>query len=376
MLQLGARIDGRGCLAHEDGAADATVAPEARRWDRFIEATPGGDIVQTTVWAQSKRALGFETCHVIVRSDNRILGGALVVIKRLGPLGAVGYVARGPLVDTGEPAHLPAVLDEIEHAARARGVRHLVIQPPEGGDDISAALAARGYTPDAPAVAPTATMRIDLSQSLEQIFARMSAGKRRAIRCSQGHGVEVRMGSRRDLEVFHALYRATAHRQGFKALSLAYLRHHWEALDPHGWVRLILAYHRGRPLAGVWLSAFGDTATGRLGGWSGHGRRVQPNAACRWHAFQWAKDNGYRYYDLGGIRRDYAERIAALQPLPDEFVRSPAAFKRELGAELVLLPTSSQLTFNPIARILVRSACAVVGRRDSTRRLLHRLRDG
>lgn len=83
-------------------------------------------------------------------------------------------------------------------------------------------------------MAPTATMRIDLSQSLEQILARMSACKRRAIRHSQRAGVEVRMGSRHDLDVFHSLYQATARRQGFKALSLAYLRHHWEALDPRG----------------------------------------------------------------------------------------------------------------------------------------------
>lgn len=141
-------------------------------------------------------------------------------------------------------------------------------------------------------------------------------------------------------------------------------------------MRLILAYHRGRPLAGVWLSAFGDTVTDRLAGWSGEGRRVQPNAACCWHAFQWAKDSGYRYYDLGGIVRHYAELIVANQPLPGEFVRSPAAFKRELGAQPVLLPTASQFTFNPIARLLVRSAYAGIGRHDSARRLLHRLRDG
>ena len=47
-------------------------------------------------------------------------------------------------------------------------MRHLIVQPPEGGHEIEALLAARGYTQDAPDVAPSATMRIDLSRDLDR----------------------------------------------------------------------------------------------------------------------------------------------------------------------------------------------------------------
>jgi lipid II:glycine glycyltransferase (peptidoglycan interpeptide bridge formation enzyme) len=349
---------------------------EAERWDQFVEAAPGGDLIQTTAWAQAKRALGFEVCQVISRRSDEIVGGGQIVIKRFGPLGGVGYIARGPLVSSRCSEQAARILEEVERSARAKHVRHLIVQPPAGGSEIAAALAARGYDQNAPAVAPTATLCIDLSQSLNQILAGMSARRRGEVRCSQRRGGEVRIGGRGDIDVFQAMHEATARRQCFAAMSRSYLRHQWDALHWRGWLQLFLAYHQGRPLAGIWVTAFGDTVTYRLPGWTGEARDLRLNAACHWTAIQWAKEHGYRYYDLGGIDRRYAERIAAKQPLPDELPRSPAAFKIRFGGDPVLLPTASQFTFNPIVRLFGRVVFSQLARRKSFRQLVHRLRNG
>lgn len=137
-----------------------------------------------------------------------------------------------------------------------------------------------------------------------------------------------------------------------------------------------MAHHDGRLLAAIWLTAFGDTVTYRLPGWSGAGGNLQPNVACHWGAIQWAREHGYRYYDLGGIERRYAELLAAGRPVPDALLRSHANFKTRFGAELVLLPTAWQLTFNPLARAVVRATYARLSRYQAFDRLLTRLRSG
>jgi hypothetical protein len=91
---------------------------------------------------------------------------------------------------------------------------------------------------------------------------------------------------------------------------------------------------------------------------------------------RWAKAQGFRSYDLGGIDRAHAEAILADQPLPPQFHRSPGAFKRELGADPVLLPKAHQLTFNPVARVLVNAVQARFSRHPRVGWLSHRLRNG
>ena len=91
-------------------------------------------------------------------------------------------------------------------------------------------------------------------------------------------------------------------------------------------MRLALAEHEGRPLAGLWLTCFEQTVTFRLAGWTGEGAHLQSNVACHWHAIQSAKASGYRFYDFGGIDRSVAELMQADTVVPTSLVRTSAAF--------------------------------------------------
>lgn len=368
------RTDAAPCRRSSDLAPGT---PETVEWDRFVATVPGGDVVQTTAWAHAKRATGFEVTRVVSRrGDGTIVGGGFVVMKRFGPLGAVGYVARGPLLAPEAAGAIGRVLDDVERAARARGVLHLVVQPPFEGEAITNELAARGYTEDAPDVAPSATLVIDLAPDLDAILAGMSSARRRAVRQALKRGVQVRPGDERDIAVFQALHVITAERQGFGPLSVAYLREQWAALRPSGAVQLIMAEHGGRALAGIWLSAFGDTVTYRIPAWNGEEPQLQANVACHWEAIRWAKAQGYRWYDLGGIDRRYVEQMRAGESLRSGNEHSPAAFKVGFGGELRLLPRASQLTFDPLVRRVVRAGLSLAGRSRLARAFLTRLRNG
>jgi lipid II:glycine glycyltransferase (peptidoglycan interpeptide bridge formation enzyme) len=313
---------------------------------------------------------------VVVSSGGEIAGGGQIIVKHFGPLGGVGYVARGPLLSPRYQGEADALLDEIETWARTNRVRHLIVQPSDNGGDIEAALSRRGYDQHAPEVTSTATFQIDLRQDVDQMLARMSRGRRRDILALQRGGLDVRIGSEADLDNFYAMHEATARRGRFTPISRTYLCRQWEHLYPTGWLQLFIAYHENRPIAGLWHTAFREVVTARLIGWTGDAAKLRPSIACYWGAIQWAKERGYRYYDFGGIDRAFAERVRASHCGVADPADSPDTFKYFFGGDLVLLPEPRQLTLNPIARAMTRPVFARLARSPTFRSFVSRLRNG
>jgi peptidoglycan pentaglycine glycine transferase (the first glycine) len=346
-------------------------------WDAFVASCPGGSITQTSAWAAAKRRLGFESIAVVDRDGETILGGAEIIVRRFRPIGALGYVAGGPMLQDVDEWSVARSIRRIEEAAQAAGVTVLIVQPPEGGEATTAALASAGYITDSPPVAPTASVRLDLRQDVDRLLARMSRDKRRNMR---RFAVEsplcLRAGDAADIPLFARLHAAAAERQGFRARSIGYLRAHWEALAPRGWVRMLFAEVDGEAVAATWLTAFGASVVPRLVGWNGKGAAHKPNEACDWGAISWARDNDYRYYDLGGLDRKIAERLVAGEPFPQAHQQSADGFKYRFGGDVVLLPLPRLKVLRPMARPLVHAALRAMGRARWAVRLSARLRSG
>ena len=358
------------------GLATVVDPPEDAQWERFVTQTPGGDILQTDAWAQTKKALGFDVGRVIRRRGGMIAGGSQIIVKRLGPLGGIGYIARGPVLCSSHAGLDEELLDGIHAWCRDNRVRHLIVQPGENAAGIADALAARGYIGNAPAVAPTATIRVDLRQSLDEILSRMSAARRRDIRLAERNQIDVSIGGEADLDVFCAMHEATAQRQEFAPLSRTYLQRQWNVLHPLGWLQLFVARHEGRPIAGISVTAFADRVSFRVAGWTGEAAKFRCNAACHWSAIQWARRQGYRHYDFGDFDRNMAETLIADPNAAGDHAQSPEAFKHRFGGDVVLLPKPLQFTFNPVARAVTRMAFGRLAGRSSFQRFIHRFRNG
>jgi hypothetical protein len=67
----------------------------------------------------------------------------------------------------------------------------------------------------------------------------------------------------------------------------------------------------GVPVAADLMTGCGDMVRGRLSGFdrSGEAMRLSVPAAIRWEMIKWAKAQGYRWFDFGGLR---PETLAAL----------------------------------------------------------------
>ena len=69
-------------------------------------------------------------------------------------------------------------------------------------------------------------------------------------------------------------------------------------------MRILICEQNGVPVAGMVTSAMGDSGIYLLGATSDDGLNSKGAYLLQWTTIQWLKENGYKFYDLGGIDPD------------------------------------------------------------------------
>jgi lipid II:glycine glycyltransferase (peptidoglycan interpeptide bridge formation enzyme) len=348
--------------AHDPARAGVVATVEHNtfqvEWDDFVERTFGGDLVQTSAWARLKQTSGLEIHRIIARVDDAIVGGVQLLARRIPVLGAVAYAPYGPVVAPDAADDTVALLvDRMRQFCVDASVRALFVQLPQGGARLESSLRSIGFEPTHMDVAPCATVRIDLSQTPDELLAGMSKHTRHDVRQSFREPVRVRFATRTDLPSFYELYCCTAARQAFTPLPYRYLEHMWDELHPGGHLEILMADVNGVDVSGNMVSCFADTVTGRWLGFDAarlH-QRLRPNEALIWAAMSWARARGCRWLDVGGVNQ---ATMATSEQLP---------LKLRFGGHPVAYPEPLKLIVNPYLRAVYR----VVGSNESVRRFRH-----
>ena len=316
-------------------------------WDRFVAASPGGDLVQSSAWAGFKRELGATTHLVEIRRNHEIVGGAVLHVRRVAPGMRVALVVRGPLVRTDDVALRECAIDALEKLAGTVSAQLLAVQAPAGHDALAHELDARGYRLGFPALAPTATSLLDLRMPNAQLIAAAGKTRRKHLRLGREQGFT--FSTDPDTSEFARLYAASAARSGFVPLQLSTLEAQRRHLGPAGHLSMMFACYEGRPIAGAWMSSFGGTVTGKLVGWDNISEQPRyVNDVLNWETFQWARSGGAHTFDLGGFDRLAAERLLAGQPPPESFAKSSSANKATYGGQIVLFPSARFKVLTPL----------------------------
>jgi lipid II:glycine glycyltransferase (peptidoglycan interpeptide bridge formation enzyme) len=221
-----------------------------------------------------------------------------------------------------------------------------------------------GFHPTGVDVAASATLRVDLRLSPDELLLCMSKHTRRDFKQSLRGPTSVRFATRAELGSFHELYCATAARHGFTPWSLRYIESVWDELSPTGQVAVVLADVDGTDVAGNMATCFGDIATGRLVGFdpSRLTARIRPNEALQWALMEWGRTRGLHWLDVGGVRRDDALALAR----NDGPVGDQQTLKMRLPGTPIIYPEPLQLIGNPMLRIAYRTL--------GSRKSLHTLR--
>jgi hypothetical protein len=111
-------------VRRETAPDPATLA----RWDALVEHTGVSDVTQFSAWAAIRRCAGYTPNYLFAYRGDQLVGGALVLSRRVAGAIKLGYLPYGPLLATG----------------LAGALTLLFVQPPEGAEQVGAALMARG----------------------------------------------------------------------------------------------------------------------------------------------------------------------------------------------------------------------------------------
>jgi lipid II:glycine glycyltransferase (peptidoglycan interpeptide bridge formation enzyme) len=330
-------------------------SPEDKDWDDYLAQTSGGSHIQTTKWAQVKAQLGWRAWRVFATDNRKIIGGAQMLLRPLALGLSIGYVPRGPVMMNFQPKLAQQIVNTLKKVAGHEKCLMLSIQPPQNGQSFSALLQKNQFTPSSLEVAPTATVLIDLTPEPDEILARMKRGTRYNIGLSSRKDITIDEGDQQALKEFYKLLRMTSKRQNFKIFPMEYFKGMWDSFDMDGNIKLFLAKYNTQVVSAQLAIAFGDTVVNKWTVWSGQHAKLRPNEGLIWGVMQWAKAQGYRYYDLEGIEREAAERILRDEDLPKSMKATVSHFKLGFGGDVVLFPPSYTFVPNPFAKWVYRN---------------------
>jgi lipid II:glycine glycyltransferase (peptidoglycan interpeptide bridge formation enzyme) len=232
-------------------------------------------------------------------------------------------VPKGPVLDYGNRPLRIAVLEAIIAHARRRRAIFVKIDPdvvlgtgvPGSDEDVRSPegvgfcqdLRAIGWHFSSDQIQFRNTVQIDLRQSEGALLAAMKQKTRYNVRLAGRKGVEVRRGSKDDLELLFEMYAETAERDGFVIRPLSYYRNAWGAFMEAGLACPLIAEHDGEPLGAVILFAFGERAWYMYGASRDLHRDRMPNQLLQWEAMRWAKERGATIYDMWGAPNEFVE---------------------------------------------------------------------
>ncbi|MGH3900036.1 MAG: lipid II:glycine glycyltransferase FemX [Pseudonocardiaceae bacterium] len=326
-----------------------------RAWDHLVSHTPHSDVAQLSAWSAVRRQAGYVPHYVLVRRAGRLVGGALVLQRRLPVLGVVGYVPNGPVIAPG--AGRSAVAQAVSTALADLGRRRLsglFVQPPDRADDISERLLQLGFRPSVAGIAPAASIRIDLTRDVEELRHGLTTSNRRRTRARAwaDRGVTVRRGGERDLPMVADLLAHTAAHQQFDPPSLSYLRTLYRELHRGDHVHIFIAELAGVAAVAELFTGCGGALTSRLTGMHRDDpvKKSGAAAAVIWYAILWAKANGYHTFDFGGFPVDAVDMIRNGESGCTSRLTGPEVFKASFGGQPFRYPAAIELLSSRLLR--------------------------
>jgi hypothetical protein len=292
-------------------------------WNNLVSQSDLGTVFHRHEWLQAvETGFGSEPRHVVVRKDSNPVAVfpnfydsiQVPVAKNLlsaAPLRELNSIAPGyggPIVGGNEQERLEKLLDALADLRDTRTLYHWIRTTNLGYVRYGRTLMQRGYTP----LTVDCRFRIDLTQSWEEIKDGMESDYLRRLRQMEDHDVEYRDEpiTEQAIEEFYAAHTRNLERLGSEPYPFAF----YEALCDLLADRLkILAVVVDGQEVGQYLYLRNEEQSTLRHYLAGIGDEdhfeYNPSQLLHTHAIQWAKDEGYRYYDFGSTRADYTNGV-------------------------------------------------------------------
>lgn len=282
--------------------------PERDLWNNFISASQSCPILQSFEWGELKARFGWQPLRLVIENEGKIVAAASILKKKIPYIGSsIFYAPRGPVVNFSDRELLEFMLSAIEeqsdnHRAISFKMDPEVPDMPQSQSGILDTLTKIGFVKAAKQVQPRATFWLDLSRDLDDILKSFEEKTRYNVRLAEKKGVLVKEEpGKKGIEHFYQLYQQTSVRDKFMIHPKRYYESIRELLFEKGLGTNFIAYYENKPIASVIIFAFGNRIWYMYGASSSEHRNKMPNHLLHWEVISWAKQKGYKLYDLWGI---------------------------------------------------------------------------
>jgi hypothetical protein len=280
-------------------------------WAALLECFEDSNLYQT--WSYGTVRWGERNLsHLVLRQGSKVIGIAQFRIIRPPLLNCgIAYLRWGPLCHLRGSA---LELDSVRRMATALHAEYVVkrglflrLLPDAFANSERAAVFQKAFSgvckPSSNRNSSDRTFVLDLAPPLDELRKRLDQKWRNQLNRAEKNNLTIVHGSGpSEYEKFLSLYREMWNRKRFDTtVDVNEFRRICEDLPARLKLRILVCLHQGVPVSSIVCSAVGNTGIYLLGATTGSGLQVKAAYLLQWAMIKWLKDNGFRYYDLGGI---------------------------------------------------------------------------
>ena len=281
------------------------------QWSALLNHFEDANIYQT--WSYGAVRWGERNLsHLLLKQDGEVIGMAQLRIVGVPMLRCgIAYLRWGPLwLARGREADV-SIVNSLARALREEYVRRrgllLRVLPNAfvGSHRIQALQAAFSEFKTVPTGRANVerTFLLDLSPSLETLRKRFDQKWRNQLNRAEREGITVEAGEGpEEYGVFSDIYKDMWEQKRFStSVDVREFARICQDLPEGLRVKILTCRHQGVPVSSIVCSAMGNTGIYLLGATNEFGRKIKAAYLLQWTMIKWLKENGFHYYDLGGI---------------------------------------------------------------------------
>ncbi|HEV2499708.1 MAG TPA: GNAT family N-acetyltransferase, partial [Terriglobia bacterium] len=280
-------------------------------WSEMLDLFNDANIYQTRSYGAIRWGAKNLSHLVLKRGGDVVAIAQLRIVRPTRFKFGMAYLRWGPLFERRERPLDPEVAEAVARALEDEYVGkrklYLRILPNAFAGSPRAILvqaAFASFAAEPPSAANTdRTFVLDLSPSLDDLRRRLDKKWRNQLSRAEKNNLVIIAGTgREEYSAFSRLYMEMRQRKTFETnVDVEEFGRIQEDLPGPHRMRVLICTSQGMPVAGLVAAAMGDSATYVLGATGDQGMNSKGAYLLQWSLISWLKENGYRWYDLGGI---------------------------------------------------------------------------
>lgn len=277
---------------------------QMERYKDFVTNSQYGKAMQDPNWSKIKA--NWTNDYVYVEKNGHIAGAMSIIGIKNDNGKHFLYAPRGPVCDFKDYDLVVELIKEAEVLVDKYDAFLLRMDPEvDFNEKIIYEYEKRGYDfrtyglDNHAFTQPRYNMILEIASNDEDtLFENFSSATRRNIRKSYRNEIKtVRETNEKTIDTFYELTTIMADRQGIGHRPKDY----FQRLCDHMGGEIFTSYYKGEPLSSSILVAYNDKVYYLYAASSNDHRNKMPNFNMIWEEIKWSKENGYKYFDFGGV---------------------------------------------------------------------------